>query len=135
MTDEELLRRFEEASLPSEGFHHRDHVRAAWAYLDRHPPLTALERFSDALRRFAAANGATDLYHETITWAFVFLIQARRATAPAGEGWEEFASRNPDLLRWKPSILDRYYSRETLGSELARRVFVLPEREAGSRSA
>ena len=61
---------------------------------------------------------------------FLFLIQERRVTAPAGEAWEGFARRNPDLLTWKPSILDRYYSRETLQSELARRVFLLPERPA-----
>lgn len=127
MTDSELLAQFEDATLPNEAFHHLEHVRVAWALLERYPPLAALERFSGALRRFAAAHGAPGLYHETITWAFVFLIQERRAAAPAGEVWEEFAARNPDLLQWKPSILERYYSRETLDSELARRVFLLPE--------
>jgi hypothetical protein len=28
---------------------------------------------------------------------------------------------------WKPSILDRYYSAETLRSELARKTFVMPD--------
>ena len=128
MTDTELLERFEDATLPSAEFHHREHVRVAWLYLERHPPLQALERFTRSLRRFALAHGSPGLYHETITWAFVFLIQARRADAPAGESWEGFAARNPDLLTWKPSILERYYSQETLRSELARRVFLLPER-------
>ncbi len=134
MTEAELLATLEQGIPPAGGFHHRDHVRAAWAYLERHPPLQALERFCGTLRRFAAAQGAPGLYHETITWAFVFLIQERRAAAPAGEGWEEFARRNPDLLTWKPSILDRYYPRETLDTELARRVFVLPARGAARES-
>ena len=43
-------------------------------------------------------------------------------------GWEDFARENPDLLTWRPSVLDRYYTAETLGSELARQVFVLPDR-------
>jgi len=47
----------------------------------------------------------------------------QRAPAP---DWESFASANADLLTWKPSILDRYYDRSTLDSDLARRAFVMP---------
>ena len=42
--------------------------------------------------------------------------------------FEEFATKNPDLLQWRPSALDRYYRNETLGSDLARRTFVRPDR-------
>ena len=42
--------------------------------------------------------------------------------------WEEFAASNPDLLTWRPSVLERYYTPEALGSDLARRVFLLPDR-------
>jgi len=42
--------------------------------------------------------------------------------------WEEFAERNPDLLVWKGGILSRYYRESTLQSELARRVFVFPDK-------
>ena len=45
-------------------------------------------------------------------------------------GWEEFAASNPDLMTWRPSVLERYYTPETLGSDLARRAFVLPDRHA-----
>ena len=34
----------------------------------------------------------------------------------------------PDLLAWKPSALDRLYTPETLASDRARRVFVMPDR-------
>ena len=66
------------------------------------------------------------LYHETITWAYVALIHERVERRPAAH-WEEFCRLNPDLLSWRPSILDRYYRPETLASDLARRVFVLPD--------
>ena len=127
MTDAEFLRRFEDCTLPNAAFHHRDHVRLGWLYLRRLPALEALARFAEGLKRFATANGRPGLYHETITWAYLLLIHERMARAEAAT-WEEFARRNPDLLTWKPSILDRYYEKETLGSELARRVFVLPDR-------
>jgi hypothetical protein len=130
LTDADFVRSFEDCTLPNAAFHHRDHVRLAWIYLRRHPPVEALQRFADGLRRFATANGHPGLYHETITWAFLLLIHERmERMARGGEpAWEEFAACNPDLLTWKPSILDRYYTPETLGSELARRVFVMPDR-------
>lgn len=126
MTDDDFVACFEACTLPISAFHHRDHVRLAWIYLRRHPPLEALARFAGSLRRFAAANGHAGLYHETITWAFLLLIRERMERGPAGT-WEEFGAAHPDLLTWKPSVLDRYYQPETLASELARRIFVMPD--------
>lgn len=123
--DTDFIRSFEDCTLPNSAFHHRDHVRLAWLYLEMYPVLEALARFTEGLKRFAAANGHPGLYHETITWAYLFLIRERKAE-PGGETWEEFAARNPDLLGWNPSVLDRYYAKETLQSERARRVFVMP---------
>ena len=125
---DDLIRRFEDGTLPASDFHHRDHVRLAWLYLDEEPPLSALVRFAEGLKRFASRTGAEGLYHETITWAYLFLIHERKARVEAGETWDEFAARNPDLLTWKPSVLDGYYRPETLASDLARRVFVMPDR-------
>lgn len=123
----ELLARFEDTTLPNERFHHADHVRVAWEYLERHPPLAALDRFASALRRYATAHGAAEKYHETITVAYLFLIAERRARLGAGHSWEEFAAANADVLRSKGGVLERYYRAETLASDLARRVFVLPD--------
>lgn len=128
MNDDELLAGFEAGTLPA--FRHHDHVRVAWLYLERYDALTALGRFAEGLRHFAAAKGQAGLYHETITWAYLLLIRERRAQATGAESWEEFAARNGDLFAWKPSILSHYYRDETLASELARRVFVLPDRMA-----
>jgi hypothetical protein len=127
MTNGELIRRFETDAVPENSFHHADHVRLAFAYLSEYPVLGALEKFASALKRFAAARGKTRLYNETITFAYLFLIHERMARSEAME-WEEFASRNPDLLVWKDGILSRYYREGTLRSDLARRVFVLPDK-------
>jgi hypothetical protein len=90
-----------------------------------------LQRFSDALRRFATAQGKPHLYHETITWAYLFLIRERMVRAELPQTWEEFAAANPDLLTWekgKSDILARYYEPETLASAAARAVFLLPDK-------
>lgn len=128
MNDRDFLAVFEAGTLPAESFHHRDHVRAAWLLLREESPAAALGRFTTALKRFAAARGKTRLYHETITWAYVLLINERVQRGGRSLDWENFASANPDLLTWRPSVLDRYYTPETLESDLARRAFVLPDR-------
>jgi hypothetical protein len=129
MTDQELLKRLEDGTLSHEGFHHCEHVRAAFLFLTKYPVLEALQAFSKALRRLAEDRGKPQAYHETITWAYVLLIQERMKKAAKNEGWAEFAERNPDLLAWKEGILTRYYRPETLASDLARTIFVLPDRD------
>jgi hypothetical protein len=127
MTNEELILRFESDALPDDSFHHEDHVHLAFAYLCRYPTLQALEKFSNALKRFAEARGKSQLYHVTITYSYFFLIRERMARCASVE-WEDFARRNPDLLIWKDGILSRYYREDTLKSDLARTVFVLPDK-------
>jgi len=123
----ELVERFERGEVGESGFHHFDHVRAAYAYVCEMPLLEAIERFSCALKRFAAAQGKTGLYHETITWAYLIVIQERRLRMGDAGDWEQFANANPDLLRWKDGILARYYKPATLQSELARKAFLFPD--------
>lgn len=128
MTDEELMRAFEAGQVPAGGFHHAQHVRVAWNYLRAHPLPEALGRFCTGLRHFAQAQGATNLYHETITVAYMLLINERWAEGDRSMSWEAFAAAHPDLLAWKPSLLDRFYTPGTLASGRARRVFVMPDR-------
>ena len=77
MLDEDLMRAFEAGRPPAEGFHHAQHVRVAWNYLRAYPLHEALGRFCGALGQFAAAQGKPDLYHETISVAYVLLINER----------------------------------------------------------
>jgi hypothetical protein len=127
LDDDGLVGAFEACVEPVGGFHHADHVRVAWLYLGRMPLVAAAERFTSQLRRFAAAQGKPDRYHETITLAYLLLIHDRIATRGRGATWCEFADANPDLLAWRPSILDRYYSPARLASATARRAFVWPD--------
>jgi hypothetical protein len=127
VTNQELIDRFENNAVPDNSFHHADHVRLAFAYLCQYPVLQALGKFASALKRFADAQGKTQLYNETITYAYFFLIQERRMRFE-GADWERFSRQNSDLLVWKGGVLSRYYRDSTLKSDLARSVFVLPDK-------
>jgi hypothetical protein len=131
MANEEIIKEFEQGRGPCESFHHADHIRVAFAYLSQYPVLEALQKFCAALQRFAAAQGKPGLYHETITWAYLFLIRQRMLRAGDPQTWEEFAAANPDLLTWEREtggILARYYQPETLASAAARATFLLPDK-------
>ncbi len=123
-----LVRDLEACEIPAGTFHHEQHLRVAWTLLEEDGLLVALGRFPLVLRRFAEYHGAHTLYHETITWAFLFLIHERRHQLPADHRWEDFARANSGLLQDHKGTLARYYSKERLGSDLARSVFLMPDR-------
>src|SRR5205085_4489655 len=70
-----LIEAFERSEV--ESFHHRDHVRMAWSYLREFGFAEGARRFTDANQRFATAHGKPNLYHATITWAYLVLINER----------------------------------------------------------
>jgi hypothetical protein len=127
MTNRELIQRFETDTLPGDSFHHADHIRLAFAYLFEYPPLQALEKFASALKRYVAARGQSQLYSETVTYAYMFLIRERMVRTKSSD-WDDFARRNPDLFVWKDGVLARYYQPSTLQSELAHSVFLFPDK-------
>src|ERR1700720_3491984 len=115
MTNDELIQQFQSSAAGDGSLHHVDHVRLAFECVRQRPPLEAIAIFSAALRQFADARGKPQLYHETITWAFILLIRERLARAEA-QNWKQFAQQNADLLVWKGGILSRYYHDATLAS-------------------
>ncbi|HEX7190887.1 MAG TPA: hypothetical protein VF381_04865 [Thermoanaerobaculia bacterium] len=130
----ELIDAFEEGRIDNREFHHQQHVRMAWTYLQEYGFPAGAQRFVEALQRFAAANGKPQLYHATITWAYLVTISDRMTGERGGGSWEEFSAANPDLLTWKPSLIDALYEPETIASEHAKRVFVLPNRRLPHQS-
>lgn len=100
----DVVARFEACTLPPEEFHHEQHLHGAWSYLREIPLAPAAERFIENLKRYAATVGAPRLYHETITWAYLLLVNERVAEVEgrgsgAGEHeWARFREANGDLF-------------------------------------
>ena len=117
------LREFESGALDPAKFPHSEHLRLGYEMLARYPFGEALLRFSGGLRLLAARAGQPEIYHETITVAFLALINERRACEP-GRTWLEFRDGNADLFDKR--CLEKWYGAEQLSSELARRAFCLP---------
>lgn len=123
--DDALIAAFEGGALEKGQFGHADHVRVGYLYLRRYGFFAATERLVAHLKTLVARLGVPEKYNETITVAFMALINERLAERGDGGGWAGFAAQNPDLLSM--DILGRYYPAALLRSEQARRVFVLAE--------
>jgi hypothetical protein len=119
----DLLADFEEGRIDPAQFPHRDHVRVSYELLERHLYPEALLHLARGLRWLAAKAGKPEVYHETITAAFLAVIAERRLNGRYA-GFEDFAERNPDLFRKK--LLSDFYESAVLQSSVARQTFVLP---------
>jgi hypothetical protein len=135
MDDTELLSAFEACTIDPGAFGHQTHVRVAWLYLRQSSAAEALAKMSAGLRRLSRSIGREAMYHETVTAAFVFLINERMERGGRDLGWNEFEARNGDLFDRERPILHRYYRPETLRSDLARSIFVMPDRIEGEAAA
>jgi hypothetical protein len=126
MTDTDIVRAFEDRTLPPERFRHRDHLLVAWTYLRALPFAEAGALFAGNLRLYAKAHGAEAKYHETITWAYLALLNERMRACSEEATFAELLARNPDLLDQAHGALAAVYDADTLASPLARATFVLP---------
>jgi hypothetical protein len=124
MTDTELLARFERIEL--EDFRHADHVRVAWAYLERDGAGPALEALVRGLKAVALAKGHPEKFHYTLTRAWLDLIVVERQRHPDVTSAADLLARVPALA--DPRYVRRFYADATLDGETARREWVPPDR-------
>jgi hypothetical protein len=123
MTDVELTRGLERGEIKD--FHHASHLHVAWVYLTESSSVQqAARKMRNTLRRFAAAAGKPEKYHETITLFWIHLL-SRAHTASRAERVEDIVHANPQLLEKNFPLA--YYSRERLFSDEARTSWVEPD--------
>jgi len=133
MTDVELTRALERCEMANLEFHHASHLHVAWVYLAESSSVQqAANKMRETLRRFAAAAGKPEKYHETITFFWVHFL-ARVQAASRGESLEDVVSANPQLLEKDFPLA--YYSAERLFSEEARALWMEPDLKPLSNDA
>jgi len=121
-------RAFEAGDVLPAAFGHRAHLRVAWVYLREAPSVeAAVDHMRSAIRRVAAAAGASQKYHETITVLWMRLPADVRSQSASGE--------LADALHAYPELADkdlplRFYTPERLFGDEARAGWVEPDRHA-----
>lgn len=132
MTDEELLRSFEDCTLPYEAWTHRAHVKVAFLYLRDRDFHEALALIRSGIKRFNASKnvleGTNMGYCETTTCAFSQIIAATIGsygeTVPALDA-DAFCDAHPHLLT--RHVLRLFYSPERRLDPRAKTEFLEPD--------
>jgi hypothetical protein len=125
LPDQEFLVEFERGGFASTNFPHRAHLHMAWLYVTSLGVEPAIEKVTMGIRNLARTHGHSNLYHDTLTRAWVYLVAG--AATPQPCGFDAFVERNPELL--DKHLLNRYYSPDLLWSPQARTYWVPPDRE------
>ena len=121
LSDEQFLTAFAACTLPLSLFRHGDHLRLAWLCVHREPLEEAIASVRRGIRRFALSHGVPNLYHETLTRAWVTLIATHSESSFA-----EFIAKNEERLT--PALLHRFWTAAALESEDARYRWLPPDR-------
>jgi len=129
MDDDAFLKQFEDCSWPYAQWHHRAHLKVAYLYLRKYPLAEALQKVCSGIRAYnkskCVPEGPTMGYHDTMTHAWVRLIDATLHEHGPAETADAFLNRHPHL--GKKEILQLYYSKELFTSPRAKAEFVEPD--------
>ncbi len=129
MTDDQIERfldLFEETSLPRGEWTHAMHLIVALVYLVRHGRDEATDRIRRGIQRLNHHYGNDTGYHETITLAWVAVISRFLERRPQSESLSILSRELIDQCGRQDYLL-RFYSREVLMSDEARRSWVRPD--------
>lgn len=129
---ENLITRFDTATLTKPEWTHLAHLAVGTWHVHRYGPERALERLRAGILRMNDAHGTpntdTEGYHETITRAYVVLIDRFIAGRRSSTAAECARALLADSLSERNALL-AYYSKELLMSAEARRVWKEPDRQ------
>jgi hypothetical protein len=125
LSDDQFMAAMEQLRVDNANFHHRDHIRLAWAYLRRDNLSVAGENLSNCIRRYATHNGAPRKYHHTLTLAWVRIVAAAMRLTPALQSFETFAVAHPFLFETR--LPWTFYSAASLDTEAARAGWIEPD--------
>ena len=115
-----LVRAFEDCSLPSVDWTHREHLTVALWYLRQDFPEVATHRIREGIRRFNLSHGNPTGYHETITLAWIAVIVRFLAEHEHGQPLSVLVGRLLEKCG-DTGYLRGFYSEDVLMSDEARR--------------
>jgi transketolase len=129
ISDEDFLTQFESTAWPYAAWHHRQHIKVAYLYLQRHPFEQARARIREKIKAFNAAKkvpeSLTGGYHDTMTQAWMHLVYFTLCEYGPAENADAFYEQHPQL--WCKKALRFYYTKELFTSPEAKAQFVAPD--------
>ena len=97
----------------------------AWTYLRTLPREQARQAMRRSIKHLAQTHDEPDRYHETLTLAWLDVVNLHLVREPPDVSFDEFLEHNEGLLDSR--LLEHHYSRNLLTSDRARREYVAPD--------
>ena len=125
----DLVRSFEDASIPHDDWKHAEHLVVAVYYLSHHDLDTACEKMRTGILNLLEHGFKVDLkkempYHETIT---LFWMRTVAKYNSSMNGTSLLEKANEVAYKWDKDYPLNFYTRELLFSDEARDRFVDPD--------
>ncbi|HUR99354.1 MAG TPA: hypothetical protein VMZ26_14915, partial [Pyrinomonadaceae bacterium] len=125
----ELVRSFEEATIPHDDWKHAEHLVVALYYVTIHDLETAYGKMRSGILNLLENGFKVDLkkempYHETIT---LFWMHAVAGFNASKNGASLLEKANEVAYKWDKDYPLSFYTRELLYSDAARAAFVEPD--------
>jgi hypothetical protein len=122
----ELVRSFENATIPHDDWKHAEHLVVALYYLTVYDPGTAYDKMRSGILNLLEHGFKVDLkrempYHETITLFWMRVVADYNASK---NGASLLEKANEVAYKWDKDYPLKFYSRELLFSDEARAGFV-----------
>jgi len=121
----EFVRLVEACEFPTDKFHHGDHIRLAWIYVETLGAAAAEERICASILKFAMNLNHPEKYHDTMTRAWLRLVAVGHTIGPQNGDFAAFIDHHRWLLN--RDALSSFYSTATLMSDAARQGWVDPD--------
>jgi len=118
---------FESCSTDKTNFKHRDHLTVAVRYLATSTPDEAPERLRQSLFTFIDHHQVDRIkYNETVTIFWLQMVRQVMKELPEQASLVDKCNHVLDKLG-NADLVNQYYSKESLSSEVARKTFVQPD--------
>lgn len=127
--DDDFLKQFVDCSLPLGEWRHRAHIKVAYLILGKYSFEEAVQHIRSGIQAYNAAHGIADTptggYHETMTQAWIRIVDTMMREYGRAETADAFIDQHPQLAEKK--VLRLFYSRELIMSAAAKAQFVAPD--------
>lgn len=129
MDDAVFYERFLAGQFPAESWKHREHVKAAYLCLRRYALSEATEQMRRGLAALNTSHKAPNEidrgYHETMTMAWMRVVDVTMRVCGAESDSDAFCEKHPHLMQ--KTLMRLFYSKERIMTWDAKQRFVDPD--------
>lgn len=125
LSDDAFRSAFATQTIEPKVFTHEAHLRLAWLYVTNFEVTKAAELLCQQIKAFDLHFGKGDVYNETVTIAFAYLVQQRQKMGDYKD-FEAFLAQHNDLQTNYRAILAEYYDFDVFKNETAKTEYVAP---------